>query len=634
MTAEPWDDERIAAAFADRYDRPAPRELTLTTLEHVRISPRRPRWWPTVDRPRALGLASVVAVIAILAVLVMPRAGAGPGASATPSGVPSPVASPAQNTPYQSFPPSPAVAGFAALAAGLQVHAVIDAATLLADPLLADTELAFAGWYSASDLALGCQFESAPASPIEIRCSDVHAWLSATNRPILSATGSLDQPANPAGLIALRFVPPVDPPEGQGGPPPDAMITTPKTIVIVGHFNDERSVRCPADVRSTCQQTLVVDGVASASGELRDPSYSLNRRLRATRLGADQAVVLARAWVGSAGEILSVGLVRGSDAPWFDGAAKPNCTCPPTWFVRGYRILPADTPDRRGAGTPVAGWLTIDDATGAILGPLATDIPAPAAPFAFAPAPAGFPATIEGLPVRTVADVVDPDRPSDLPETPVAVAGWFTQLPVHPCPAGAADCNRETVVLAGSDKRLVTYHTNGPSTVVPPDGPILNPWILPGGATPPQVRGDGAPQPVVFIVHAGDSRADRQGPGDPVGPETFVLDQVAWLDGVDQPASVWIEPGIKPKHSPENALEIAGPIQFGRTWTVSISAVDAAHLRAIGSSMTTDAKGIVWLIRMVGSDPLDPNSGPNGWGTILVDDATGEFHSQWSAVGP
>lgn len=628
MTAEPWDDERLAAAFADRYDRPAPRELTIATIERVRVTRRRPRWWPNVDRPTALGLASVVAVIAILAVLVMPRAGAGPGASATPSGVPSPVASPAQNTPYQSFPPSPAVAGFAALAAGLQVHAVIDAAALLADPLLADTELAFAGWYSASDIALPCPFESAPASPIEIRCSDVHAWLSATNRPILSATGSFDQPANPAGLIALRFVPPVDPPAGQGGPPPDAMITTPKPIVIVGHFNDERSVRCPPDVRSTCEQTLVVDGVASASGELRDPSYSLYRRLQATRLGAEQAVVLARAWVGSAGEILSVGLVRGSDAPWFDGAAKPNCTCPPTWFVRGYRILPADTSDRRGAGTPVAGWLTIDDQSGTIGGTLEQGGKS------LAPAPVGFPATVEGLPVRTVADVVDPDRPPDLPETPVAVAGWFTQLPLHPCPAGAADCNRETVVLAGSDKRLVTYHTNGPSTVVPPDGPILNPAILPGGATPPQIRGDGAPQPVVFIVHAGDSRADRQGPGDPVGPQTFVLDQVAWLDGAGQPPNVWIEPGIAPTRGLDDVLKIAGPIRLGRTWTISISAVDATQLRTIGSSMTTDAKGVVWLIRMVGSDPLDPNSGPNGWGTILVDDATGEFHSQWSEVGP
>ena len=130
-------------------------------------------------------------------------------------------------------------------------------------------------------------------------------------------------------------------------------------------------------------------------------------------------------------------------------------------------------------------------------------------------------------------------------------------------------------------------------------------------------------------MHRGDPRSDSKSPGNPVGPTDWVLDQVAWVDGADQPPSVWIEPGIKPIRGLDDVLTVAGPIQTGRTWTISISAVSAADLRSIGSSLTTDVKGIVWLIRLTGSDPLDPNSGPNGWGTILVDDATGSFQTDW-----
>ena len=291
--------------------------------------------------------------------------------------------------------------------------------------------------------------EPSPAPPIEIRCSDVHAWLSATDRPILSAAGSFDQAANPAGLIALRFVAPVDPLPGQGGPR-DAMNTTPQPIVIVGHFHDERAIRCPPDGLTACEQTLVVDGVASASGALRLPTVANGRGFPASSLTEDQATVVAREWVGSAGEILSAGLVRGSDAPWFDDASKPTCTCRPTWFVRGYRILPVGTSDPRGVGTPVAGWLTIDDASARVTGTLDQGGESVSPPLS------GFPATVDGLPVRSVVDAIGDDRVAFPSEAPYVVAGWLTQTPIHPCGSPSDEtCERDTVILDATSEQLL-----------------------------------------------------------------------------------------------------------------------------------------------------------------------------------
>lgn len=487
---EPWDDERLTAAFSGRYDRPAPRDLTIATLERVAETRRRPRWWPRVDRPtrdRLVAAVAVVAVAAVVGVVALPRWSSRLGTTATgPAGSGTgAVPTSGQETPYQSFEPSPAMAGFGAVAVDLPVRSVADVSVILANPGLGDTELAFGGWYSAGDLALGCQDQGEPASPIQIRCTDIHAWLSSTDRPILSANGSFEQPANPADLLPLRFVFPMDPPQGEAGAG-SWKVVTPRSVILIGHFHDERSSRCPADEQATCERTFVVDGIARATGELKDPSKSSTTTTTvAPRLTAVDAMRIAQARIAGYGQILSVGLAQGNDAPWFTAARNADCLCPPTWFVRGYRTVLEGDPDPRSPGTPAAAWMTIDDATGAILGPLTTGVPAPATPFPFAPPPDGFPATIEGMPVRTVADVVDPSRLAEPPDHPIAVAGWFTQLPHHPCEA-TADCNRETVVLAGSDTRLVKYGPGGSYTLIQPDAPIMNPAILPGGATHPR----------------------------------------------------------------------------------------------------------------------------------------------------
>jgi hypothetical protein len=381
MTAEPWTDQRLAAAFVDRYDRPAPREVTVATLERVRATARRPRWWPSLDRPTGRRLAAVVAALALVALVglvALPRTSSEPAGSAATSARPSTSQAPAQNTPYQSFPPRPAVAGFPAVVAGLQVRSIADARALLADPHVRDTELAVAGWYAASDLLLlGCRYADPPQSPIEIRCADLRTWLTDDGQPIVSSDGSVLKIPDPARSLDLRFVPPVDPILSGTGPR-NQQVTTPRPVVVVGHFYDERYSRCPAELLTTCEQTFVVDAVATSTGALDDPAATSAGRGEAGRLTASDAVEIARQRLAGSGEVLAVGLAFGDDAPWFTPHPNADCFCPATWFVRGYWRLPPGTSDPRGPGTPVAGWLAVDDATGRVTGTLARDLPAPA----------------------------------------------------------------------------------------------------------------------------------------------------------------------------------------------------------------------------------------------------------------
>ncbi len=619
MTFEPWDDERLSAAFAARYDRPAPRDLARQTLERVGESRRRPSWWPSLDRPtldRLPAVVAVVAVVGLVATVVLPRALSGPTGSTAVTIEPSIVASSgSDSSSLQAVQPSPFVDGFVTDVAGLKVRPLTDVAQLLADPTLADTEVAIAGWYSASDLALPCPFQAQPVSAVEIGCPDVHAWLSATDRPILSPTGSLDQAADPAGLLALRFIPPAEPIGGDGGPRV-AMNTTPQRLIAVGHFHDERSARCPAAERQTCEQTFVVDVTGSAYGTLFDRPTSAIDPAPKTRLSGAAALRLAQDRVGPYATVLQVGLDQGSDPPWFTTKTSLDCLCPATWFVRGWHYLGEGTTDPRPATTPVASWLVIDDATGTISGPLVDGIPAPtdaAGEFRFAPPPDGFPTTIEGLPVRTVADVTDPDRPRSLREdTPIAVAGWFTRLPGG------------NVALAGTSERLVSYAPGGLASLVPISGPVLYPAVVPGGGLPPPVQ-IATPIGAVFIL--------RDGPVD----ESHDLEQVAWLNGTAQKPAEWVAPGIVPQRTSEQILRETdgGVFVAPGTWPISISAVRFGDLATIGivtgsSGDQRDPGSVVWAVRMVGLQPGEPTT--NGFGWTLVDDLTGQdIEGSWAS---
>lgn len=636
-TVEPdaWDDGRLATAFVERYGRPAPGELTPTILERVRETRRRPRWWPEFGRS-ALAWSTALVVLALVGAFVLPGAlrtlpGTGPATGdrtfTPPPPTPQPVA-----TPYQSFEPSPAVAGFPAVVVGLPVRSVADALALFERPDLGDTEIAVAGWYSTLAFMPRCAAPR-PLTPPLLQGSCMGSWLSASDRPVASVVGTEVRITLPDPTIEPRFLPPVVPPIVQRLPA-GAPTTKPLPVVLVGHIHDGAASSCPTDHAAACEQTFVVDLVATSDGTLLDQPTSFVGNPSSARLAPGEALRLARDRVTGWATILKVGLLAGSDPPWFSPSS--SSARPLTWFVRGYRTLLDDGTDQRAPGTPVAGWLSIDDATGTITGTLAQGVPAPETPFPFAPPPDGFPTTIEGLPVRTVADVANGNRPPGLPEAPIAVAGWFTQLPIHPCPSpDNGSCQRETIVLAGTDRQLVTYDASGFATRTPADGPVINPAILPIGATPPTGNPDGSPRRAIFIVHAGDPRADRNGPGDPVGSRDLVLDQVAWLDGADQPAATWIEPGIQPARDAQSALAIAiaGGLSTDRTWAISVSARHAREMGYLFAGLGGDP--IVWVVRLVGANPLAGGGGLPAWGSIVVNDANGTIiDTTWTSPDP
>ncbi len=620
MTHETWDGERIAAAFVDRFDRPAPRELSAATIEQIRVTSRRPRWWPSVERPSATRLVSGIAVVAVLAILLMPKASTpGPGI-AQPSATGS-AGGPGQpaSSPYQSFPPSPAVPGFPLTVIGLDVRSVADAQSLLANPITADTELAVAGWYSARDQALPCPYQPT-RSPVAFRCVDVAAWLSGSDRAVLTADASLD----------LRFIDPVAPIPGTGGPR-NAMVSTPLPVVLIGHFHDERSVRCETADMDACQRAFVVDASLAQDGTPLSEAPTPPREAR-LRLSDKEASQIARDRLGASDEALAVGLEQGGDAPWFtpqDPATKGLFLPPWTWFIRGYWRLPPGSVDPRPTGTPVAGWLAIDDATGLVSGTLLNGVTGPAAPVPPSPI-AGFPPTVHGLPVMRVFEAIARDSVDD---RPVAVAGWLSQIPppLVECAPVALRCGQWSLSLSDTNVGPPgDASTSQPSVTGGLPAGRMAPVLLLGGPPPPPANADGSPRRVVVILHRGDLRADRIQPGDPVSSSGYVVDQFAWIDGVDQPRAIYLEPGIRPRLTPETVLTIAGPIQTGQTWTYSISAVRADHLASIGVASRMGTTGIAWVIRMTGNNPLDPTSGPHGWGTIVVDDATGNFKTSWT----
>lgn len=618
-TDQPWDDDRLTAAFVDRYDRPAPRELIPATLARVSETSRRPRWWPALDWPSASRLAAAVALVAVVSVVgvaVMPRATQPTGTPAMSVG-PSSIPSAPQNTPYQSFPASPAVEGFAARVAGLTVVSVADATRLFDDPASGDTEFAVAGWYSARHENRRCPAVLADDSPLIDKCGAFKAWLSGSPDPILGSNGQPLGDRTHGPTLEPWFVSKSDVPMRLGTSEDPWTTIEPQPVILIGHVHDDRSIRCKSVDAEVCERTFVVDQYASATGIL--PTPPIVKAVVPTRLDGAEALRIARQRIAEFGVVLKVDLQFNADAPWFSNASS-RCACPLTWFARGFRFLPDDTTDPRGPGTPVAGWLAIDDETSAISGTLDESL-------------GNFPATIEGLPVRNLDDIVRADLPIAAPGTPVAVAGWYSQLPVRQCSTGGVDCNRDTRILAGSSRQLVRYVSGGGVMLFKPDGPVINPVILPGGASTPQSPG-GVPVPVILVMHQGDPRADQKGPGDPVGARDWVLDQVAWLDGAELPAASWIPSDVHPRLSLDAVDVLSGGKMHGPWWMISVAAVQGADLPAIGGPANRAPAGIVWMLRAAGTDPAGGDAGAPGWGVILIDDAAGTVAVDWMPIDP
>ena len=232
MTGDDWDDERLEAAFHARFDRPTPRavassvDAALTQTKPARANPF--RWL------QAGTAVAAVMIVVVVGVGVVGRGGLGPSESAGPTaGFVGPTASAAPTSVF-----------------GLPVGTVSDALAVR-DGGVDGRELAVAGWFTPAP-PLGCPAPPTPrVSPLQLWCPD-------------EAIRLVEQPSgrelNPELDDLDRSWEPIPPMLGNSGE------STPAHVVMLGHFDDRRSILCPTAEVDSCRNRFVVDRVHWVDG--------------------------------------------------------------------------------------------------------------------------------------------------------------------------------------------------------------------------------------------------------------------------------------------------------------------------------------------------------------------------------
>jgi hypothetical protein len=180
--------------------------------------------------------------------------------------------------------------------------------------------------------------------------------------------------------------------------------------------------------------------------------------------------------------------------------------------------------------------------------PGATATPAPS-PTLGEPDDRGFPTSILGLPVHTVAGINELVAQGKLDGRLAAVAGYWSQQAL-PCAfqphiavlsgycAGGTFADTPEAAEAGTDR-------DAAPVVVPETAGDLN-----SGAF-------GSPKQVVLIVHAGDSRAYQCAPADREACQSrLVVDYVPWMDGTPLAIGWYLDAISEGVHSGEQVLSL------------------------------------------------------------------------------
>jgi hypothetical protein len=300
---EPWDDERLAAAFAARASmaREAaeriPIDLTARALDAVRADRgRRSLHWPRLAPALTVVALVMVAVAGSLALISSRQPTASQGIPS--AGVPSPGTS--------NPSPSPASSPDTAEVLGLPLTTVGEAIAIR-DAGIDDQEIAVHGWYSPFYPARACGrgTNGIPMPPIRMTCPDKLTWLMQYPEPLSSVTSegvSWRGPTGPAispdfDDLDMSWTGPIE---------PDRVFA----LVVIGHFDDRRSFACPADEIQACRDRLVVDRVVSTDGQEVPTSATDEVDGGATFTAADVVAKLRETVSGA--EILSMAAVDGA----------------------------------------------------------------------------------------------------------------------------------------------------------------------------------------------------------------------------------------------------------------------------------------------------------------------------------
>jgi hypothetical protein len=244
--SEPWDDDRLAAAFAARAARGGtPADLHKATRAALRTRPSSSMSW------RRLLASAAVVILAIGAVSVGIALRGSTGIVA-PDGM----------TPEPSALPSGSESWAGRDTMGLPTISVGDAIAVR-DAGVDDREIAVHGWF-APFLPVPCPYTPA-TSPVQPVCPDDQMVLMEAPESLVTSNGNGSSRRSPTGP---HFQIDVDDLDGGWQPRlPVTAATPPVEIAVVGHFDDRRSASCPVDVQAACRDRFVVDRVGWANGE-------------------------------------------------------------------------------------------------------------------------------------------------------------------------------------------------------------------------------------------------------------------------------------------------------------------------------------------------------------------------------
>jgi hypothetical protein len=236
------------------------------------------------------------------------------------------------------------------------------------------------------------------------------------------------------------------------------------------------------------------------------------------------------------------------------------------------------------------------------------------------PTEQALPGSVQGLPIVDIRQAIRV-RDAGADDSEIAVRGWFTPAPPVSCDpaAGAARvspvqtiCPDQLTWLTEDAESLV--HVSGDRTDThAPNGLGLNPYLdglatdwfpaLPG----PGADGGSTPADVVFLGHFDDRRAELC-PRDEIDAcrDRFVVDAVAFVHGVAQPASVVDR--TSGAVSSVADIESIVATETPASPILSMTVVDGATgLAAVEPSLGTGQAGLIdqarlWVVRVLEGD--------------------------------
>lgn len=284
-----------------------------------------------------------------------------------------------------------------------------------------------------------------------------------------------------------------------------------------------------------------------------------------------------------------------------------------------------------GSATPIA------SPPAGSAGPSASGAAASTTPAA-SPSPGGspaadFPNEVLGLPVITVARLLELTDEGTHAGEVLAVGGWYLAPPPVPCPAipGPAPllelrCPETFFWLSERPEELSTVMPDGSVQIHPPSAPAVNPKFVEGTVAALHDAEIGEWVPVVFLGHVGDERAALC-PSPETCEQTFVVDRVAWADGEDVPIQLYHDPSLAGmiKTSLADAESYVEATLPGAT-ILSVAYLAGGTVRRIEPHALYEGDAPLYVIRVIGTRPCGPllSVGTYGWSDPLLFTPAGE----------